>query len=233
MANSPRTRYRDILKYTGFDIRAIRADKPAVFTDICHLRATGTTTEFCCVPLCPLSSRYNRVLSFFFHEDIQEPASETGRRCLKKGAVPALFERNNYSVPLPRPGVWERRQRPPPEGSEEEDNIPTNATGDVLKEHDYASSLDPAVVDLVLEENNALRDEIRQLREQIESLMLRQRFGIHRFAASDKDIRFFTRFASYDLLMRFWAMIEPALPSMVSVCQGQRGTLRDSTHSTH
>uniref|UniRef100_A0A3Q0R0A9 THAP domain-containing protein 1 n=1 Tax=Amphilophus citrinellus TaxID=61819 RepID=A0A3Q0R0A9_AMPCI len=81
---------------------------------------------------------HTRVCSRHFKpEDIKEPASETGRRRLKKGAVPALFEWNNYSVP--RPGVWERRQRPPPEGSGEEDNMPTNATVDVLKEHDYAS----------------------------------------------------------------------------------------------
>ncbi|XP_037551174.1 uncharacterized protein LOC119427608 [Nematolebias whitei] len=149
---------------------------------------------------------------------------------LKKGAVPALFEWNNYSLPPPRPAVWERRKRPPPEDSEEEDN--TTASVDTHKDHDYAASPDPAVVDSVLEENNNLREEVRQLREQVESLTLRQRFGIHRFASSDKDIRFFTRFASYDLLMHFWGMIEPSLPSMVSVRQGQRGTALDSTPST-
>ncbi|XP_023685266.2 uncharacterized protein [Paramormyrops kingsleyae] len=96
-------------------------------------------------------------------------------------------------------------------------------------DHDYALGPDPTVVDLVLEENASLREEVRLLRQQIESLTLTQRFGIHRFAASDKDIRFFTRFASYDLLMRFWALIEPSLPSMVSVRQAQRGTLTEST----
>ena len=60
-------------------------------------------------------------------------------------------------------------------------------------DHDYVPAPDPAVVDLVLEENASLRAEIRQLRGQVESLTLRRRFGIHRFAASDKDIRFFTR----------------------------------------
>lgn len=44
---------------------------------------------------------------------------------------------------------------------------------------------------------------------------------------------FFFRFASYDLLMRFWALIEPSLPSMVSVRQGQRGTVTDSNAATH
>uniref|UniRef100_A0A087X8K1 THAP-type domain-containing protein n=1 Tax=Poecilia formosa TaxID=48698 RepID=A0A087X8K1_POEFO len=228
-----------------------------------YLRATGTTSEFCCVPLCPVSSRCNKFLSFFSFpadeelrkqwivairranlaikghtrvcsrhfkpEDIKEPEKEMGRRRLRKGAVPALFEWNNFSLPLPPPGVWETRKRPPPEDSEEEANPPANVC---IKEHDYASAPDPAVVDLVLEENDALREEVRQLREQAESLTLRQRFGIHRFASSDNDIRFFTRFASYDLLMRFWSMIEPALPSMVSIRQGQRGAAIDSASST-
>ncbi|KAG5286446.1 hypothetical protein AALO_G00014950 [Alosa alosa] len=100
-------------------------------------------------------------------------------------------------------------------------------------QHDYASKPEAAVVDLVLEENMSLREEIRLLRQQIEGLTLRQRFGIHRFAASDKDIRFFTRFASYDLLMRFWGLIANSLPSMVSVRQAQRGAFTESnaTHS--
>ncbi|XP_007551166.1 uncharacterized protein LOC103137387 [Poecilia formosa] len=58
--------------------------------------------------------------------------------------------------------------------------------------------------------------------------MLKQRFGIHHFASSNKDIRFFTRFASYDHLMRFWALIEPFLPTMISVQQNI-----DTTPSTH
>ncbi|KAF7641615.1 hypothetical protein LDENG_00276250 [Lucifuga dentata] len=94
-------------------------------------------------------------------------------------------------------------------------------------DHDYASALDPAVVDGVLCENEAFRKEILQLRQQVEELTMRQRCGIHRFAGSDRDIRFFTRFASYDLLMRFWALIEPLLPSMVSVTQAQRGSFTE------
>ena len=39
----------------------------------------------------------------------------------------------------------------------------------------------------------SLREEILKLREQVEKLTMKQRFGIDRFAASDKDIRFFTR----------------------------------------
>ncbi|XP_013875198.1 uncharacterized protein LOC106525482 [Austrofundulus limnaeus] len=231
-----------------------------------HLRATGTTSEFCCVPLCSVTSRYNKVLSFFSfpaneelrrqwilavrrenltikghtrvcsrHFKPEDIGHGMGRRRLKKGAVPALFEWNNFSLPLPRPGVWERMQRPPPlEDSEKEENTAacTARITPALKDHDYVDAPEPAVVDLVLEANETLREELRQLQEQVESLTVRQRFGIYRFAASDKDIRFFTRFASYECLMRFWTMIEPSLPSMVSVHQGQRGTALDSTPTT-
>uniref|UniRef100_A0A3B3VXB6 THAP domain-containing protein 1 n=1 Tax=Poecilia latipinna TaxID=48699 RepID=A0A3B3VXB6_9TELE len=96
---------------------------------VTYLRATGTTSEFCCVPLCPVSSRCNKFVSFFNfptdeelrkkwivairranlaikahtrvcsrhfkREDIQEPKSEIGRRRLKKGAVPALFQKQS------------------------------------------------------------------------------------------------------------------------------------------
>ena len=124
----------------------------------------------------------------FKKEDIREPTSQKGRRLLKKGAVPALFEWNNFSLPPPRPGVWERRPRPPPK-----ENLPESADASGLDDHDCAVGPDPAFVDLVLEENAALREETRQLRQQVESLTLTQRFGIHRFASSDKDIRFFTR----------------------------------------
>uniref|UniRef100_A0A087XGT2 THAP-type domain-containing protein n=1 Tax=Poecilia formosa TaxID=48698 RepID=A0A087XGT2_POEFO len=220
-----------------------------------HLRATGSTAEFCCVPFCPMTSRYNRVLSFFHFpsnlelrqqwivavrrenliikahtrvcsrhfklRDIKEPASN-GKRRLKCGAVPVLFEWNNYSLPFLEPAVVDLVL---------ENNILRSlekVAVDVLKEHNYASVPEAAVVDLVLE-NNILRKEIHQTQEQIGSLMLKQRFGIHHFASSNKDIRFFTsRFASYDHLMRFWALIEPFLPTMISVQQNI-----DTTPSTH
>ncbi|XP_023813354.1 uncharacterized protein LOC111947752 isoform X1 [Oryzias latipes] len=168
---------------------------------------------------------HTRVCSRHFNkDDVREPLSETGRRLLNKGAVPALFEWNNFTLPTSRPGVWERRERPPPMT---EDDGDAGEKADIPMDHDYASASDPAVVDLALDDNMSLRDEILKLREHVEKLTMNQRFGIHRFAASDKDIRFFTRFASYDLLMRFWALIEPSLPNMVSVTQAQRGTFTE------
>ncbi|XP_041708291.2 uncharacterized protein LOC121542809 isoform X3 [Coregonus clupeaformis] len=52
----------------------------------------------------------------FLSEDVIEPPTPAGRRRLKKGAVPVLFQWNNFSLPAPRPGVWERTERPNTEG---------------------------------------------------------------------------------------------------------------------
>ena len=55
---------------------------------------------------------HTRVCSRHLKKDVREPASEKGRRLLKKGAIPALFEWNNFSLPPVRTSVWERRDRP-------------------------------------------------------------------------------------------------------------------------
>lgn len=102
-----------------------------------------------------------------------------------------MFEWNNYSLSLPRLGVWERRQKPPPLDTREEENKLAHVNVDVLKELDYSSASD-AEVALVLEENT-LGDKIHQLREEVESPTVRQWFGIHHIAASNKVITFFAR----------------------------------------
>ncbi|KAI4890216.1 hypothetical protein NFI96_009015 [Prochilodus magdalenae] len=121
-------------------------------------------------------------------EEVREPESKSGQRLLKKGAVPMLFEGNNFSVPLSRPGVWERRKRPT------EDGTPVKEADTLLGDHDYASAPapDPTAVNLVLEENTLLREEIFQLKQQTEKLTLEHRFGIHRFAGSDSDVLLYT-----------------------------------------
>lgn len=179
-------------------------------------RSIGTTAEHCCVPQCQASSKYNNVLSFhtfpkdeelsrkwvvairrddfvitphtwvcsrhFKVDDVREPTSEKGRRLLKKGAIPTLFQWNNFSLPPVRASVWERRERPLPQ----EDDAP-GQDGEV---EDMEQDSGPDVSSAA--EVIALREEVGKLKEQIESLTM-NRFGIHRFAASDKDIRFFTR----------------------------------------
>ena len=112
----------------------------------------------------------------------------TQRRLLKPGAVLVLFEWNNFFVPHPRPGVWKRRERPAAD-----DDTPNEEAIAIPGDHDYISAPDPAVVDLALEENTSLREEILKLRTQIKKLMMKQRFGIHRFAGSDSDFHFFSK----------------------------------------
>ncbi|XP_008289293.1 uncharacterized protein LOC103364065 [Stegastes partitus] len=79
-----------------------------------------------------------------------------------------------------------------------------------LTEHNYALVPDPEVV---------LRPKQR----------IQQRFGLQRFAGSDEDIRFFTRFASYELLMGFWASIEHLVPLVVSMKNTQRDVLTETS----
>ncbi|XP_041852903.1 uncharacterized protein LOC121647476 [Melanotaenia boesemani] len=105
-----------------------------------------------------------------------------------------------------RTSVWERTAREP-------ENVETGEP-DCAHDHDYCVGPDPAVVDSVLEEKQRLREEVAPLRQQLEQMFL-SRFGIQRFDGSDVDIRFFTRFASYDHLMRFWQVIQPSLKYMV------------------
>ncbi|KAI4872544.1 hypothetical protein NFI96_005969 [Prochilodus magdalenae] len=101
------------------------------------------------------------------------------------------FEEVTVEISGEGPGVWERRKRPT------EDDTPVKEADTLPGDHDYASAPDPAAVDLVLEENTLLREEILQLKQQIEKLTLEHRFGIHRFAGSDSDIRFYTRGATW------------------------------------
>ncbi|KAK7939415.1 hypothetical protein WMY93_002741 [Mugilogobius chulae] len=107
----------------------------------------------------------------FKSDDLIEPSAPSGRRRLKKGAVPVLFEWNNYSLPATRPSsVWDRRERPPtPDAPEEEPVMDID-----LADHDYCSSAEPAALDLALDETSALRAENAQLRAQMEAMTISQ-----------------------------------------------------------
>lgn len=170
-----------------------------------YQRCEKKTAEHCCVPLCSASAKFNSSLSFhefpkdgkirrrwivkvrredltighhtrvcsrhFLSVDVNKPA-EGGKRRLIPGAVPVLFLWNNYSPGERRRGVWERRDRPE-----------TMDTGDVDVacaniEDDYSTSPEPALVDTVLDENHHLREEVAQLRQQLEDMTLTQRFGL-------------------------------------------------------
>ena len=59
--------------------------------------------------------------------------------------------------------------------------------------HDYCSAPEPAALDLSLGQNEELKREIEDLREQLEQAKVNSRFGLQRFSGSDEDIRFYTR----------------------------------------
>ncbi|XP_032369093.1 uncharacterized protein LOC116687661 [Etheostoma spectabile] len=66
---------------------------------------------------------------------------------------------------------------------------------------------------------------------QVEELSVRQRFCLGRFAASDDDIRFYTRFMTYRHLMSFWKLIEPASHKMIRVTRARATTMRSEAET--
>ncbi|KAK2892477.1 hypothetical protein Q8A67_012465 [Cirrhinus molitorella] len=88
-------------------------------------------------------------------------------------------------------------------------------------DHDYCSTAEPAALDLSLDHSKDLCAEIAMLRKQIEEITLSSKFCLERFAASDDDIRFYTRFATHAHFMAFWRQIEPATGKIVRVSRAQ------------
>ncbi|KAM4538028.1 uncharacterized protein V3H82_023802 [Fundulus diaphanus] len=205
------------------------------------------SSEHCRVPSCVVSARYNSTVSFHsfpVEEDLRKKwivkirrddfqvnkntkvcsvhfkpddfMKGTRLRRLKKGAFPTLFEWNRYQVQPPRSSVWERRERPlPPDPDsdvEQDMDFDVERTG-----HDYCSVPEAAAVDMVLHKNEELTREIEDLRKELDQTKITLRFGLQRFAGSDEDIRFYTRFATYNHLMAFWELIEPTTHRMIRV----------------
>lgn len=182
-------------------------------------REGGASSRYCCVPFCKMSSRFNSVISFhsfplddeirkkwllnvgredlnvspntrvcsrhFKSDDLIEPSTPTARRLLKKGAVPTVFPRNDST---PAPKRTELRKRRKVFIHLKEDRLPTDLPH---RDHDYCSS--PAQVNLAVDQNEDLRKQVESLRRQVAELTVLQRFCLGRFAASDDDIRFYTR----------------------------------------
>lgn len=127
-----------------------------------------------------LSPRRNtRVCSrHFLLDDLVDTPG--GRKWLKKGAVPVLFEWNSYSLPEKTQECAAADPRVDPVF--------------VALDHDYCISPATGVMFNTLQnENEALRKKIEMLQSQVETLQLETRFGLERFAGSDNDIRFYTR----------------------------------------
>ncbi|XP_073702352.1 uncharacterized protein [Garra rufa] len=160
-------------------------------------------------------NKNTKVCSVHFRPD--DFMDGTRLKRLKKGVFPTLFEWNHYQEEPPRLSVWERRERPltPDPGSDvdqDDMDFDVERTG-----HDYCSVPEAAAVDMFLHENQELKREIEDLRKQLEQTKTIHRFGLKRFAGSDEDIRFYTRFATYNHLMAFWELIEPATHRMIRV----------------
>ncbi|XP_026030642.1 uncharacterized protein LOC113026275 isoform X1 [Astatotilapia calliptera] len=213
-------------------------------------------SEHCCVPLCSASAKFNGILSFhgfptlsdlrrqwlvnirrdhftitshtrvccrhFASDQLIEPTTLGGRRRLIKGAVPTLFEWNGYKVEPPRPGVWERTERRPelvPPDDQEDHSL--------TRDHDYCSVPEPSALDISASAAEDLSKDVETLRKEIQELRVQREFGLQRFAGSDTDIRFYTRFPSYDHLMAFWFLIEPCIYKMIRVSRAKSAANRN------
>ncbi|XP_041653324.1 THAP domain-containing protein 1-like [Cheilinus undulatus] len=188
-----------------------------------YQKRENRNSDFCCVPQCAMSGKFNSTISFHhFPKDdtlrkiwirnvrrenfvikrtttvcswhcLSTDVIQGGRRRLKEDAVPVLFAWNNYSLPVARPSVWERTQRPEEELIEEEEmNVDF-----LLQCHDYNARPEPAALDTAQEIIEAQQLVIEELRKRLEEISLKQSFGLERFLASDDDIRFYTRAAAF------------------------------------
>lgn len=116
------------------------------FNSVLSFHSFPTDEERCKKWICNIRRKdliipsHIRVCSRHFkREDVKEPSTPKGRRLLKKGAVPTLFQWNNYSDPAP----LQKRTGSTPE---DEDPAPV-----VLYKHDSSSVPDLAAVDIALD----------------------------------------------------------------------------------
>ncbi|XP_029545871.1 uncharacterized protein LOC115147707 [Salmo trutta] len=118
----------------------------------------GGANEHCSVPLCSVSSRYNGIVSFHrFPDDVE----------LRKRWLVAV-RRDNYCHQThkvfawnrhiqKRPGVWERRLKPPSPTEEDEGQGALHmdcAVSDPVQTHDYCAVPEPAALDMSLMSNH-------------------------------------------------------------------------------
>uniref|UniRef100_A0A3B5Q899 THAP-type domain-containing protein n=1 Tax=Xiphophorus maculatus TaxID=8083 RepID=A0A3B5Q899_XIPMA len=98
---------------------------------------------------------HSKVCSLHFPSDqFHQPKTPGGRRMVKTGAVPVLFQWNNFCVQPGRASVWERMK------------------------NDYCSVPEPAGLDMVINENQELKEEIKALTSQIEELKIHSTIGL-------------------------------------------------------
>ncbi|KAG5273005.1 hypothetical protein AALO_G00171710 [Alosa alosa] len=76
-------------------------------------------------------------------------------------------------------------------------------------DHTYSVSTSTSSFELVTK-CEALTQKVAELQHQLESIQLQSRFGLQHIVGSDADLRYYTRFASYEHFKRFWELVEPA-----------------------
>ncbi|KAL4008194.1 hypothetical protein ACER0C_002046 [Sarotherodon galilaeus] len=89
----------------------------------------------------------------------------------------------------------------------------------VTRDHDYCSVPEPSAEDL--------SKDLESLRKEIQELRVQREFGLQRFAGSDTDIQFYTRFPSYNHLMAFWVLIEPCIYKMIRASRAKSAANTD------
>ncbi|KAI9547529.1 hypothetical protein NQZ68_017082 [Dissostichus eleginoides] len=94
-----------------------------------------------------------------------------------------LFEWNSFTLKIPRPGVWERRERPIEPVPPEEHEQPCDLT-----DHDYCSVPEPSALDMSYSATEDLSKVIEDLKKKLQELRVQREFGLQRFAGSDADI---------------------------------------------
>uniref|UniRef100_A0A669C549 Uncharacterized LOC109201326 n=1 Tax=Oreochromis niloticus TaxID=8128 RepID=A0A669C549_ORENI len=98
----------------------------------------------------------------------------------------------------------------------------TKVSQSVTRDHDYCSVPEPSAAAA-----EDLSKDVESLRKEIQELRVQRKFGLQRFAGSDTDIQFYTRFPSYNHLMAFWVLIEPCIYKMIRASRAKSAANTD------
>ncbi|KAF3842487.1 hypothetical protein F7725_024438 [Dissostichus mawsoni] len=207
-------------------------------------RHVNNYSEHCCVPLCKASAKFNGVLSFhgfptklelrrqwlvkirrdnftisshskvcsrhFATDQLIEPKTLDGRRRLVK----VLYQLCLSGITLLLKPNGLRRERPTEPVSREEQEEHND-----VHDHDYCSTPEAASLDMSSQAAEDNSKTVEDLQKQLQELRVQREFCLQRFAGSDDNIRFYTRFPSYNHLMAFWFLIEPSIHKMRQLLQ--------------
>ncbi|KAL1250500.1 hypothetical protein QQF64_018296 [Cirrhinus molitorella] len=150
--------------------------------------------------------------------------SATGRKRLRKGAVPSRFLWNNWGE-TPRERVKARHglDACPILSSDDTQEDIGDIAPEVTGDHDYAVTPLPGAQDAAAARIQELEAKVRRLETEIMQLRIGHSLShFQRFCASDEDIRFYTRFPSEEVFQAFWKAIEPSASTLVYWSKAQK-----------